>query len=123
MSGPVSHSSTCFHSEKSCFMAYTSCWPCLRHGCSQARPLTFSTAISLLGALPPNPHHPHAQSHYSISLLTLSHHSISLLTQFYHPIHLLTSSYHPICLLTPSFIASVSSHNLVILSVFLHSFI
>src|SRR5712691_3654415 len=79
---------------------YTSCWPCLRHGCSQACPLTFSTAISLLGALPPNPHHLHAQFHYSISLLTSSCHSISLLTSSHHSISLLTLSHHSISLLT-----------------------
>src|SRR5713101_4618473 len=46
----------------------TSCWPCLRHGCSQARPLTFSTTISLLRALPPNPLCLHAQFYQCLSI-------------------------------------------------------
>src|SRR6266849_1702746 len=104
---------------------YTSYWPCLRHGCSQAHPLTFGTAISLLGALPPNPHRPHAQSHYSISLLTSFYHSISLLTSFHHSISLLTSFHHSISLLT-SFHHSISlltsfHHSISLLTSFHHS--
>src|SRR6266849_653079 len=103
---------------------YTSCWPCLRHGCSQAHPLTFSTAISLLGALPPNPHCSHAQSHYSISLLTSSRHFISLLTSSHHSISLLTSSHHFISLLTLSrhsiSLLTLSRHSISLLTQFHH---
>src|SRR5712691_10872324 len=86
-----------------------------------ARPLTFSTTISLLGALPPNSHYLHTQSHHFISLLTLflsfhqSSHIVSIISSVfsYH-------SHHFISLFISSHHLSVFSHLLIISSVFSH---